>query len=125
VICAEKRPSTLPGQNVQKSGLVRCTAHNLQTKDEQHCLTPHVAEFGCHRVDVERVAVEPCLHRHVLFPADFEGHWRRVDAASKVEMPQLIQGGVIVGRHGSISKARYQEAARRREGRAVVGIRYM
>jgi hypothetical protein len=52
----------------------RGNAPGLQTKNEQHCLITHLAEFGCHRVDVERVAVEPCLNCHILLATPKSAH---------------------------------------------------
>src|ERR1700683_1829375 len=82
---------------------------NLQTKNEQHRLIPHLAKLRRHRIDVESIAVEPRLDCNELLAAHLECHRRCIDAASDVEMPKLIQSGVIVGRHRSVSEARYEE----------------
>ena len=94
-----------------------------ETKYEQHRLIAHVAKLGRHRVDVQRIAVEPRLNRHILFTADLKGHGRSVDAASEVEVPQAVQGGIIVGGHRPVGEAGDQEATCRSESGAVVGIR--
>src|SRR5450631_909988 len=54
----------------------------------------------------KRIAVEPRLDSNELLATHLACHRRCIDAASDVETPQLIQSGVIVGRHRSISEPR-------------------
>src|ERR1700730_779837 len=95
----------------------------LKTEDEQHRLITHLPELRRHRVDVSSIPVKSRLDCEILPTADSEGHWRSVDAAANIELPEFLQTGVVVGHHRAIREAGYQEAARGRESRAVVGIR--
>jgi hypothetical protein len=68
-------------------------------KDEQHRLIAHLAKLRRHRVDVQRISIEARLNGNILLAAYLEGHWRGIDAATDVEMPQPIKAHVIVGGH--------------------------
>src|SRR5271165_1183708 len=94
----------------------------LQPEYEQHGLVSHLAQLG--RQD------EPALgnltqsrHDGDILPAvRLEGNWRGIEAASDIDLPQLLESYVIIGGKRSIAKAREQKAAGCREGGAVVWI---
>jgi hypothetical protein len=95
-----------------------------QPEHEQHGLVPHLAQFGGQD--------EPALgnlaqSRHdgdILPAARLKGNWRSVEAASDIDLPQLLEAHVVIGSERSIAKAGEHEAAGCRECSAVVGIGY-
>jgi hypothetical protein len=60
-----------------------------------------------------------------LLAANLEGHRWRIDADTDIDLPKLIEVDVVIGRERSIDEAREEEASGRREGRAVIGIRFV
>src|SRR5262249_21732501 len=95
-----------------------------QSEHKQHGLVAHFPKF---RRIYQRALGDPAKPRqdcNILLAADLEGHGRRIDADTDIDLPKLLKADVVIGRERSIDQAREQEAAGRREGCAAVGIRF-
>ena len=97
----------------------------LQPEHEQHGLVAHFAKFrSIYECGFGR-PTKPCQDCNILLAANLEGHGRRIDADTDIDLPKLIEADVVIGRERSIDEAREEEASGRGEGRAVIGIRFV
>ncbi len=55
-------------------------------------------------------------------PFDLEGHRRRREAGADVDLPQLLDRGVVIGRDGAVEQREEHESAARRQRAAVVRV---
>src|ERR1700751_5835476 len=58
----------------------------------------------------------------ILLAVDREGHGRRREAGAAIDLPELLQGRVVEGRHGPVYESGEDEPTRGRKRAAVVWI---
>src|SRR5215470_77040 len=58
----------------------------------------------------------------VLLAVDLERHRRRTEASADVDLPQLVQRGVVVGSDGAVEESQEDEPAGGRERTRIVRV---
>src|SRR5258708_7707077 len=88
--------------------------YNSHVSQPEHVQHRGVALF----LDLRRVherapagGVEAGCDGDVLLAAHLERHRRSIEAGADVELPQLLQRGVVIGRHRSVGEADEHQAA--------------
>ena len=91
-----------------------------QPEHEQHQRVALIAQLRRIGQPAARHRARTRHDRHVLFAVDLESHRRGGEARADVDLPQLLEAGVVVGRHRTIEqRGEDQPAAGRQRARVV------
>ncbi len=94
----------------------------------EHVQHRHVAlVLELRRVDqmALRIAARPGRDRQILLAVDLERHRRRREGGADIDLPELVQRGVVESRDGAVEQPDEDEAAGGRERAAVVRVGQM
>src|ERR1700730_7158079 len=93
-----------------------------QTEHIQHGGTALFVELRRGEQLGPRCRARPRCDREVLLAVDLEGHRGRSEAGAYIDLPKLVERGVIKSRDGAIHHCDEHETAGRREGAGVIRV---
>src|SRR5438128_1595318 len=82
----------------------------------------HLAQLRSQDMPGLRYPAQPRQDGHILLAAGLERHGRRREAGAHIDLPQLLQGRVVIRGKRSVGETGEHQAARRGDGAAVVRI---
>src|SRR5713101_7246890 len=101
---------------------IRNRSFPSQPEYEHHGLVAHLPQFRGQDMPGLRYPAQPRQDVDILLAAGLERHGRRREAGADIDLPELLQGRVVVGGKRSVGEAGEDQAARRGDGAAVVRI---
>src|SRR5712675_1037561 len=91
-----------------------------QTEDVQHGRVALLLEFrGEDKFALGRRAWSRC-DRDILLAVDLEGHRRRREAGPDIDLPQLVERGVVKGGYRAVQQCEKDKPARGCQGARIV-----